>query len=166
MEQLVYDGAFKVVAREENGHRREKVVRSETVGVAAMWQGKLALVRQYRYPVGEGVWEIPAGGIEPGETPTEAAVREVREELGVEVEDAEVIIPNVLVSPGMTNERMTFVGAILASEPPQFAGNASEGERTEIRLVTAEEFDELMKEQQDSTGADLKTLLMLAISMI
>lgn len=45
-------------------------------------EGKLLLVRQYRHPVGQELLEIPAGGIEPGESPGTAVRRELREETG------------------------------------------------------------------------------------
>lgn len=45
--------------------------------------GNLALVRQYRYAVGRELIELPAGKLEPGEPPLEAAKRELSEEVGV-----------------------------------------------------------------------------------
>lgn len=44
--------------------------------------GDLVLIRHYRYTLDQWCWEIPAGGIDPDETPTQAAVRELREEIG------------------------------------------------------------------------------------
>lgn len=45
-------------------------------------QEKVVVVRQYRFGTGETTTEIPAGIVETGETPKEAAVRELREETG------------------------------------------------------------------------------------
>src|SRR5438046_3495760 len=46
-------------------------------------QGLVGLVKQYRYPLNSVTVELPAGAVEPGETPLEAARREVREETGL-----------------------------------------------------------------------------------
>lgn len=44
--------------------------------------GEVILVRQYRHVTGDFCWEIPGGGIHGGETPDQAAQRELREEAG------------------------------------------------------------------------------------
>ncbi len=44
--------------------------------------GRVALVRQYRYAVGKELLEIPAGTLEEGEAPDTCARRELREETG------------------------------------------------------------------------------------
>ena len=45
-------------------------------------EGNVLLVRQYRKAVGEELLEVPAGGVEEGESPEETAVRELQEETG------------------------------------------------------------------------------------
>lgn len=50
--------------------------------VAIVRRGDLLLVQRNR-PPSEGLWTLPGGRLEPGETPEEAAIREVREELGL-----------------------------------------------------------------------------------
>ena len=51
-----------------------------TVGVTS--QGNLLLTRQYRHPVGRVIYDLPAGRLEPGETPLDGARREFEEETG------------------------------------------------------------------------------------
>ena len=46
-------------------------------------QGRVALVRQYRYPMGEETLELPAGKLEPGEDPRDSGLRELAEETGL-----------------------------------------------------------------------------------
>ena len=45
--------------------------------------GRILLVRQYRYAADRFLWELPAGSLEPGEAPDTAAARECQEELGL-----------------------------------------------------------------------------------
>lgn len=46
---------------------------------------KIIMIRQYRYPLGRKIMELPAGLIDAGETPEEAAVRELKEETGMDL---------------------------------------------------------------------------------
>ncbi len=60
------------------------MVVDDSVGIVALNEkGEVALVGQWRYPIKEYRWEIPAGMAEPGESPLENAKRELMEESGV-----------------------------------------------------------------------------------
>jgi ADP-ribose pyrophosphatase len=55
-------------------------------------QGEFLLVRQFRYPWMQASWETPSGLLEPNESPTEAAIREVLEETGYVVSNIEKML--------------------------------------------------------------------------
>jgi ADP-ribose pyrophosphatase len=62
---------------------REVVEHSDCMAVIVLdEQDKVLLVRQFRYPVGKFLLEIPAGGIDPGEEPVDCVRRELQEEIG------------------------------------------------------------------------------------
>ena len=63
------------------------------------------LIRQYRFSIDDTIYEVPAGTIEPGETPLETARRELIEETGMQAEN---LIPRgyIHTTPGFTDERI------------------------------------------------------------
>lgn len=70
----------------ENGDHRKREVVHHNGGACILAlddKGGIFLVRQYRYAIGREMWELPAGKLEPGEDPLEAAKRELSEEVGV-----------------------------------------------------------------------------------
>jgi ADP-ribose pyrophosphatase len=61
---------------------KEIVEHQDSVGIVAVSGSDVILVAQYRRAAGKVLLEIPAGKIEKGETPKQAAVREMAEEIG------------------------------------------------------------------------------------
>jgi len=70
-------------------------------------QEHLLLVRQYRKAVEEAFWELPAGTLEPGETPLDCAQRELVEETGYRAAEWRELL-SFYPSPGVLGERMTL----------------------------------------------------------
>jgi ADP-ribose pyrophosphatase len=64
-----------------SGHRRADGVIM--YGVYGEQKDKIVLIRQYRYPLGDYIYEFPAGLVEPGEDVREAGIREMFEETGL-----------------------------------------------------------------------------------
>lgn len=67
----------------EKFSEREIVLHGECSGILAVNNQKIIFVRQYRYPIKNYSLEIPAGIMEPGESPEDCAKRELQEETGL-----------------------------------------------------------------------------------
>jgi ADP-ribose pyrophosphatase len=90
---------------------REVVCHSGSVVVLPrLRDGRVLLVRQFRYPAGRRLWELAAGCIEPGETPRQAARRELREETGYRARTLRPLF-KFFSSPGFLSERMHLMAA-------------------------------------------------------
>ena len=63
------------------------------------------LIRQYRYAAEQFLYEIPAGRLDPGESPVDCARRELREETGCEAEHLD-FLTTIYTTPGFTDERI------------------------------------------------------------
>ncbi|ESK96816.1 adp-ribose pyrophosphatase [Moniliophthora roreri MCA 2997] len=66
-------------------------------------------IEQYRPPIDKFVIELPAGLIDEGETPEQAAIRELEEETGLKADSIVESSPVVVSDPGMTNANMKLV---------------------------------------------------------
>ena len=84
--------------------RREIVEHAPAIAaVPLLDDGRVALVRQWRQAVGQALLEIPAGVMNPGETPEECAGRELAEEIGYRPERLELLF-SVYLAPGYSEE--------------------------------------------------------------
>ena len=105
---------------EPGGVRAVREVVRHRGSVAALpvhSDGRVVLIRQYRYAVDERVWEIPAGRLDPGETPEQGARREVEEEVGLQAGHLEPISV-FFTTPGFCDETMDLFRATDLREVP------------------------------------------------
>jgi 8-oxo-dGTP diphosphatase len=115
------------------------MVRVACVGVVVRdGSGRILVVRRAR-PPSEGLWSIPGGRVEPGETLAEAARREVREETGLDV-DVQEILGHVDIPHGdIVYDVADFAATVSGNVPPLAAGD----DARDARWVTAGELRDL-----------------------
>lgn len=104
-------------------------------------QARLVLARQFRYAVNDWQFEPPAGGIEPGEKPVAAALRELREESGLLVDEL-IELGWVYPSGGSTDERAHLFAARCCKT--RVATEFDMGEQIETVFVSRAEMEDLL----------------------
>ena len=89
-QETVYEGIIVNVRRDQARLADGRVTNREVIehpgGVAVFAvdeQERVIMVRQFRYPMGEVVLELPAGKLEKGEDPRDSGLRELEEETGL-----------------------------------------------------------------------------------
>ena len=119
--------------------------------------GRVILVRQYRYATKESMWELVAGGLEKGETPRQGARRELLEEAGYR---ARVVTPllEFYPSPGILSEKMHLVEAWDLT-PAQ--GEPDADERIEVGLFTVDAVMKMIRSRKIHDGKTLVGMLWL-----
>ncbi len=111
--------------------RREVVEHAPAVAaVPLLADGQVALVRQWRHATGQALLEIPAGLMEPGETPEECAARELAEEIGYRPGKLTLLF-SVYLAPGYSEE---MIHIFLAEDLVPAQAEADEDEN--LRVVT------------------------------
>lgn len=92
--------------------------RPSVVLIPVRDDGRVVLIRQFRPSINRQLWELPAGGVEPGETGEEAAVRECEEEIGVIPRTIERL-PGFFPAPGFCDEELVYfrLSDFLTPEP-------------------------------------------------
>ena len=105
-------------------------------GVYGEEQDRVVLIRQYRYPLGDYVYEFPAGLVEEGEEMGAAGVREMYEETGLTFTpvDAGCYSRPFFTTVGMTDESCGMVFGYCSGTPTSIHGEASE----EIQVILAD----------------------------
>ena len=137
---------------------REIIEHNGGAVIAALTEDKkLVMVRQYRKPAGKVMLEVPAGKIDKGEKPLEAAVRELKEETGYTAEKVE-FLTEFYPSVGYSEERL-YLYLCTGLTPGETCFD--ENEAIEIEEI---DLDRLFKMAMSGELDDAKTII--AILMV
>ena len=163
--QRMFDGKVFAVDRDQvrmpNGREvTVDVIRHvpSAVIVPVPEPGQVILIRQYRYAVNRWLWEFPAGSVDEGETPEEAARRECHEEIG-QWPDTVVRLGAMFPTPGYCDEEMFFF-RVSGLTTPSHAAAQDEDEDIEVRVVALRDAREMVRRGEIT---DLKTVVGLTL---
>jgi ADP-ribose pyrophosphatase len=105
------------------------------VVIPVLDDGRIVLIRQFRYAAGEYLWELVAGHKEPGEDPTNGAHRELMEETGYTAKRVRKLF-EIFPSPGLLGERMDIY---LAEGLTKGKASPEDDEKISQKIVTLAE---------------------------
>jgi ADP-ribose pyrophosphatase len=113
---------------------------------------RVLLVRQYRLPANQFLWELPAGKIDEGESALQAAKRELGEETGLRAKKWKKLV-TFCPSPGYVEEKMTI---FLATGLTEGESHPMDDERIEARWFAKKELRALI---ESNKIVDAKTMI-------
>lgn len=155
----IYRGKIIEVDLDEARLPNGKVAQMEIVrhpgGAAAVAldeRGRVCLLRQYRHVAGGWLWELPAGKLDPGESPLSTAQRELEEEAGLRAARWESL-GSIFSSPGIFTE---VIHLYLARDLQRIEVNHEEHELIEVHWLS---FDQAIQQAQSGDIADAKTIV-------
>ena len=149
---------------EDNIKHKTHSLRPEGMAVYAVTEDgqHLVLVRQYRYPMDDYLYELPAGLIEPGETASEAACREMIEETGWELkvyEGGELAFRRgFFLAQGLTDESGSMIFGTVTEQVGQQMENT---EDIQVILADRQEVLRILRQERVSMRCGLMLMQFL-----
>jgi 8-oxo-dGTP pyrophosphatase MutT (NUDIX family) len=129
--------------------------RRHGAGIVAVRDDSVLLVQQWRHTVQKLLWEIPAGAVDDGETPDQAAARELREETGF---NAKRVTPLQSYHPMIGTSRSTF--HLFIGEELDQIGEPLPGETIALKWVPRAEIERMLDAGEVVDGMSLTALLL------
>ncbi|MFC5448001.1 NUDIX hydrolase [Paenibacillus aestuarii] len=131
---------------------REIIRHPGAVAVIPLLEDRMIVVEQYRKPLEKSQVEIPAGKLDPGEEPLQAALRELEEETGYRSEHVKHV-SSFYTSPGFADE---IIHLYVAEQLVKGEARPDEDEFLECEAITLEQAQQYIREGRIS---DAKTIL-------
>ena len=119
-------------------------------------EDNVLLVRQYRYPAGQSLLELPAGVVEAGESPDDTAQRELQEEIGYATRDLRAL-GGVYSSPGFCTE---FLYLYIARDLVPSKLPADDDEDISVETIPMSRVDRLIRLGEIQDAKSVAGLLM------
>ena len=113
---------------------------------------RVLLIRQFRHAAGDFIWEIPAGRLDPGETPATCAQRELEEETGMSADNL-ARLTTIYTTPGFTDEKIHIFMATTLKQ------GKHRREKDEFMEVQTRKWSEAMSMVRSGEIKDGKTLV-------
>lgn len=136
---------YEIVSRDKNIRSFEDLKRDKCDAVVLIVTNsdgsRLLLNKEYRMAVGDFAYNFPAGLIDEGENPEQAAARELWEETGLKLISIDEVLPMSFSGVGITNEKSCCV---IGKAEGEFAPSTSDEEELEARWYSKEEVRELI----------------------
>jgi ADP-ribose pyrophosphatase len=145
--ELLKNKLFSVVeevATDPSGFKiKRAIIRhpGSAVMMAVNQNQRVLLVKQFRLPAEQDLWELPAGRLDPDESALEAAKRELREETGYAAKKW-TELASFWASPGYVQEKMTI---FLAEELTEGKQEPMEDERIEIHWFEKDQLGQMIR---------------------
>ncbi len=144
---------------------RYVIRRSDSVGILPVCENnKIILIKQFRYPAAQKhtdgyLWEIPAGMVDVSEDTARSAVRELKEEVGIEINEVLPLI-SFFLSPGALDEKFHL---FFARVPAHLEISSVGGNKQEYENLKIAQFDrtELFGMIEKNEIVDAKTVASL-----
>jgi ADP-ribose pyrophosphatase len=133
---------------------------NRAVGIVVRRGDEFLFIRQYRFIVDEHVWAIPSGGAENGESPADAAAREMEEETGYKPSKPLRHILGYYPSYGCGNQRFEL---FLAEDPIAVAEVADTQEVISTRWFKKQEVLGMIERNEIVDGLSLTPLLLVLL---
>jgi ADP-ribose pyrophosphatase len=160
-DDLLGSGVHLRLVRREGWEYAEHLESSASVAVLALTRSnEVVLIEQRRTPVDRVVLELPAGIVDPGETPESAVLRELLEETGYTAEGPPELLLSAPILAGLTSSILHLFRVRCGERIA--AGGGVEDERIRVRLVPLAELERSPLDGYEAVDWHIPAALQLA----